>query len=465
MNQTKRTSSGLPTRWFAPAYGMGSLGPAIFILTPQILLLFFMTEILAIPPGAAGIGILIPKVWELILDPLLGRWSDRLNTRWGRRRPLMALGALVFLIAFIMMFSPPDLSSWQSTLLWVVIFYTLTSTGYSLFTVPYATLLAEVTDDPHVRTRIAAWRSAILALGFLLAGALAPWLVAAKGGDHQAYTYMAILIALIAFGGMASAVVGTGTAQASVKASQSPRNRRGSMLAPFQNRAFSWLWLGFMIQMISVALNTAMLPFYSKYWLGNDAATIPTIFLGLTVLTIATTWCWIWLAGRFGKHNGFLIATLLYGAATASLWFAMYGAVGLWFSIVLFGVSNAGQQLFCFAIVPDIIAQQRQQTGIAEEGAFTGLWIWGEKIGLAFGAGLAGLILQLAGFQQGSGTALQEQTPFALLAVAYSVSFLPGLICLLSMPAIWLSKKRMAELSQTMQTEVFDESSQRLTQE
>lgn len=444
MNQARFTSQGLPNRWFAPSYGMGSLGPAIFILTPQILLLFFMTEILNIPPGAAGIGILIPKIWELIFDPLLGRWSDRLDTRWGRRRPLMAVGAIVFSIAFIMMFSPPNLSSWQSTLAWVVVFYTLTSTGYSLFTVPYTTLLAEVTNDPHTRTRIAAWRSAILALGFLLAGALAPWLVATKGGSHEGYAYMAILIALIAFGGMASAVIGTGGAP--IKRMQS-HVRSSSMLSPFRNRAFSWLWLSFVIQMLSVALSTAMLPFYSKYWLGNNSATIPTLFLGLTALTIATTWCWIWLAGRFGKYNSFLLATVLYGVATASLWLAMYGSVGLWFAIVLFGISNAGQQLFCFAIIPDIVAQQRNQTGIEEEGAFIGLWIWGEKIGLALGAGLAGLILQVAGFQQGSGAILQEQAPFALLAVAWSVSLVPGLICVLSIPAILLSKRGMADLS------------------
>lgn len=457
MNHARSYTPGLPTRWFAPAYGMGSLGPAIFILTPQILLLFFMTEVLSIPPGAAGLGILIPKAWELVFDPLLGRWSDRLNTRWGRRRPLMAVGSVVFLVAFSLMFSPPDLASWQLTLAWVIAFYTLTCTGYSLFTVPYATLLAEVTDDPHARTRVAAWRSAILALGFLLAGALAPWLVDATGGGHEGYAKMATLIALIAFGGMTSAVFGTGGTP--VKPRQ-PHVQRGSMLAPFRNRAFSWLWLGFVIQMLSVALSTAMLPFYNKYWLGNDPATVPTLFLGLTVLTVATTWCWIWLAARLGKYNGFLLATILYGSATASLWLAMYGTGGFWFAIVLFGIANAGQQLFCFAIVPDIIAQQRNQTGVEEEGAFTGLWIWGEKIGLALGAGLAGLILQGAGFKQGSGAEWLEQTPLALSAVAWSVSLLPGLICLLSMPAIVRSRARMADLDERAQAEVYKAASE-----
>lgn len=448
MNQSRLTTSGLPTRWFAPAYGMGSLGPAIFILTPQILLLFFMTEILSIPPGAAGLGILIPKIWELIFDPLLGRWSDRFNTRWGRRRPIMAVGAIVFSIAFIMMFSPPNLSNWQSTLAWIVVFYTLTSTGYSLFTVPYATLLAEVTDDPHARTRIAAWRSAILALGFLLAGAVAPLLVSSKGGSYDGYTYMSIIIALIAFAGMASAVIGTG----GTPTKKSQLNvKSGAILAPFRNKAFRWLWIAFLIQMLSVALSTAMLPFYNKYWLGNDPETISKLFLGLTLLTVATTWCWTWLARSIGKHNGFVVATILYGAATASLWLAIYGPVGFWFAVILFGIANAGQQLFCFAIVPDIIAQQRQKTGVDDEGAFTGIWIWGEKIGLALGAGLAGLILQLAGFQQGSGsTVIEQQSSTALLAVALSVSILPGIICVLSLPAIILSKKRVIDIDKSI---------------
>ncbi len=440
MSQQYRTPQGVLSRWFAPCYGIGSLGPAIFILTPQVLLLFFMTEILNIPPGAAGIGILIPKIWELIFDPLLGRWSDRLQTPWGRRRPLMAFGAIVFLIAFTLMFSPPNFDNWQQTLLWVIVFYTLTSTGYSLFTVPYTTLLAEVTDDPLVRTRIAAWRSVLLALGFLIAGALAPWLVSIKGGGHDAYTYMAILIALIAFSGMSSAVIGTASAPIHSSTSHS---HHSAMFAPFRNKAFSWLWLAFLIQMLSVALNTAMLPFFNKYWLGNHASTIPSIFLGLTLLTLLTTWCWTWLARRLGKHNGFILATLLYGTATLSLWLAMYGTTGLYFAIVLFGIANAGQQLFCFALIPDIVAQHRQQTGIEQEGSFIGLWIWGEKIGLALGAGLAGLILQITGFQQSSTEILLQQTPFALSTIAWSVSIIPGLICMLSIPAIIYSKRQM----------------------
>ncbi len=431
----------LPSWYFAPAYGLGSFGPAIFILTPQVLLLFFMTETLGIPAGMAGGGLLIPKIWELVSDPLIGRWSDRLNSRWGRRRPLMAIGSLAFLIAFALMFAPPSFADWRYSLAWVIAFYTLTSTAYSLFTVPYATLLAEATEDPHARTRVAAWRSGFLAIGFVLAGSLAPWLVGANGGGEQGYAQMGFLVGLIAFAGMAGAVAGTGGIPVHPPLAQPSKN----MLAPFRNKAFTWLWLGFMVQMISVSISTALLPFYDKYWLGNKEGTIPSIFAGMALLTVATTWWWTLLSRRIGKHRSFVLATVLYAAATASLWLIMCGSVGLWIAIVLFGVANAGQQLFCFAIVPDIIAQQRRDTGIAEEGAFTGLWIWGEKIGLAIGTGFSGLVLQLSGFQQGAGAELLEQTENALNCILLMVALVPALVCLLSIPALLLSAKAMTK--------------------
>lgn len=429
----------LPSWYFAPAYGLGSFGPAIFILTPQVLLLFFMTETLDIPAGMAGGGLLIPKIWELVSDPWIGRWSDRLNSRWGRRRPLMAIGSLAFLIAFALMFAPPSFVDWHYSLAWVIAFYTLTSTAYSLFTIPYATLLAEATDDPHVRTRVAAWRSGFLAVGFVLAGSLAPWLVGATGGGEQGYAQMGILVGLVAFAGMAGAVAGTG----GIPVHQLARRPSRNILAPLRNKAFTWLWLGFMVQMISVSICTALLPFYDKYWLGNKEGTIPSIFAGMALLTVATTWCWTLLSKRMGKHRAFVLATVLYAAATASLWLIMYGSIGLGIAIALFGVANAGQQLFCFAIVPDIIAQQQRDSGLAEEGAFTGLWIWGEKIGLAIGAGLGGLVLQVAGFRQGAGTQLLEQSETALHSILLMATVVPALVCLLSIPALLLSARAM----------------------
>ncbi len=106
---------------FELAYGVGSVGSAIFVIAPQILLLYFMIEALAIPPAAAGLALLFPKLVEFFTDPLIGRWSDRVQSRWGRRRPFMAVGSVFFLIGFVALFTPPDFSHWHNSLAWVLI--------------------------------------------------------------------------------------------------------------------------------------------------------------------------------------------------------------------------------------------------------------------------------------------------------------------------------------------------------
>jgi len=433
MPATKHT----PGLGFELAYGMGSVGTAIFVIAPQILLLYFMTEALAIPPGAAGLALLFPKLIELFTDPLIGRWSDRVDTRWGRRRPFMAVGAVLFVIGFITLFSPPDFSHWHSALIWVLLLYTLTTTAYTLFEVPYITMLAEVTEDTRTRTRIAGWRSMFLSVGFLLAGGLAPWIVQSGGGDRAAFATMGLLIGLMSFAAMSTTVLGTGAGRVVRRSRQSS----GSLLQPLRVPAFTWLWLGFIIQMVSVSVNSSLISYYNKYWLGNEELTISKIFIGVMTLTMATTALWTRLARWSGKYRGFYLATITYGLGMALFWFAKDGVWGFWLAVFALGIANAGQQLFCFAIMPDIVAAERQRSGLAEEGAFTGIWVLGQKLGLGLGAGLAGLGLQLFGFVESSAGELVEQSSSARLAIVLLVSVIPGVICLLSLYPIHKSRQ------------------------
>lgn len=422
---------------FELAYGVGSVGTAIFVIAPQILLLYFMTEALGIPPAAAGLALLFPKLVEFFTDPLIGRWSDRIQSRWGRRRPFMAVGTVFFLVGFIALFSPPDFSHWHGSLMWVLILYTLTTTAYTFFEVPYITMLSEVTDDAQVRTRVSGWRSVFLSVGFMLAGGLAPWIVQSGGADKAAFATMGLLVGLMSFAAMATTVLGTGSGRVIQRSTQSS----GQLLLPLRVPAFAWLWLGFIIQMISVSVNSALLTYYNKYWLGNNDLTISKIFLGVMTLTVLTTVLWTKLARGIGKYRGFYIATVFYALGMALFWFAKDSTLGFWLAVTVLGIANAGQQLFCFAIVPDVIAAERQRSGFAEEGAFTGIWVMGQKLGLALGAGIAGLGLHLFGFVESLAGTFTEQSDSAMFAIVLFVSVVPGIICLLSLYPIYKSKQ------------------------
>jgi Na+/melibiose symporter-like transporter len=197
--------------------------------------------------------------------------------------------------------------------------------------------------------------------------------------------------------------------------------------------------------MISVGVNSALLSYYNKYWLGNNDFTISKIFLGVMTLTILTTMLWTKLSRRVGKYRGFYVATIAYAIGMALFWFSKDGPLGFWLAVFVFGIANAGQQLFCFAIVPDVIAAERHRSGFAEEGAFTGIWVMGQKLGLAIGAGIAGLGLHFFGFAESLAGSFIEQTDSAMFAIVLFVSIVPGIICLLSLYPIYKSKQKFME--------------------
>jgi Na+/melibiose symporter-like transporter len=423
------------------SYGAGSIAFGVFLIVPQLLLLFFMTEVLAIPPAVAGIALLIPKGLELVVDPLIGRWSDATQTRWGRRRPFMAVGSVVFFIAFSLLFAPPVQSTWQVSLVWMVALYTLCTCAYTFFELPYVTMLSEMTDSARERTRLAGWRSAFLSVGIILAGVLAQPMVRMGGDSRMAYAIMGATMAAIAFCSMLVTVAGT----ASCPQTRRTGTARRSVFTPFKSAAFRWLLATFCLQMLSVSLNTVTLAYYNKYWLGNGETTIGLIFLGSMVLTIATTPLWTALARRIGKYPGFMVASICYALGTATFWFAKEGPAGLGLTILCFGIANGGQQLFTFALVPDVIAAERARSGVAEEGAFMAMWTVGAKISIALGSGLVGVLLALAGFREGGD--LAAQSPGALTAILGLVSIAPALVCLASVLTLLKAHRAMQRLT------------------
>lgn len=139
-------------------WATGEIGLASYAGVSSIYLLFYATQVLRIPPTAAGLALLIPRIWNIVGDPIVGFLSDRTQTRFGRRRPYLLGGALVWGAAFCLLFNLPRLSD---PLLEAVLFgavFLLNNTGLTLYQVPYSAMLAELTRDYAERTRLVAYK-------------------------------------------------------------------------------------------------------------------------------------------------------------------------------------------------------------------------------------------------------------------------------------------------------------------
>src|SRR6478672_3934433 len=99
-----RPAGVLPRRVLA-GYSLGSLVTGSFGTVPGLLLLPYLTDTLGINAGVAGLMVLLPKAWDVIVNPLAGRISDRTTERWGTRRPFLLVAGLAVAVLFASMFA------------------------------------------------------------------------------------------------------------------------------------------------------------------------------------------------------------------------------------------------------------------------------------------------------------------------------------------------------------------------
>ena len=183
-------------------YALGGVATGSFGTVPGLLLLPYLTDRLGVAAGLAGLVVFLPKAWDVILNPIAGRISDRSTNPGGRRRPFLLRAGLALAISFALLFMGPTSPTGLGAA-WVVVLFLACATAYAFFQVPYVAMPAELTDDYDERTRLMSWRVAILALAILVSGGLSPMVRDALGqewGYRGVGVFVGLLIALGALG-------------------------------------------------------------------------------------------------------------------------------------------------------------------------------------------------------------------------------------------------------------------------
>ncbi len=425
-------------------YAFGSVGTGGFSTVPGLLLLYYLTDELGVTAVVAGLVVLVPKAWDVVLNPLVGHWSDHTESRWGARIPWMIRGAVVLPVFFALMFFAPSGITGGAAAAYVTVTFIGAATGFAFFQVPYVAQPAELTDDYAERTSLMTYRIAFLTIAILVFGAGAPELVRAAGDGLAGYRFMGLVCGALFLVGFVVAILATRQVP-SVLVSEPGGGIREQLRAVAENPDFRVLFAAFVIQALGTSAALAGAPYVAEYLLGAKGLTT-VLFVALVAPAILLVPVWRLVATRFGKESGFRWATVCFLVGACVM--ALAGRVPTWVLLVgvgIAGVGYAGQQLFPLAMLPDTIQADSLRTGRRRSGAFTGVWTAGETLGFALGPAAFSLILALGGFQSSTSgqTVVQPASAFTAIAIGFGV--VPAVLMLASLPV--LRRYRLTEAS------------------
>ena len=430
-------------------WGLADMGIVVFVVAKQLLILTYLTAFLGVPVGIAGFVTTAVLIFDMITDPLIGYLSDRTQSRYGRRAPWMFIGVLVMSAGMVGLFSVPVGVAMSASLTWVIAFFGLATIGFTMVAIPYGAQSGEITQDPKERSAMTGWRMAFASIGILIGGAVIPGLAASMG-----YAMAALLVTPLMVGAVWLSLWSTRKAPRNEKAAQV--NLAGMFGLVFANKAFMVLVVLYGVMTLAIAMITAGLPFAALYliidsgdtMLSGAAAALTTLslmFAAFVIGSILSQAVWVLLSNRLGKVGALVIGLLLYVvllyALNTSLPSVNVTAIAGMF--VLAGMTNGAYQQIPWAMYPDLMDVTRRTSGVAIEGAFSAVWLFGQKLANAAAPAVLGLTLAAAGWQETTGGVV-TQSDGAMAALLNAITLIPAVILIVAVIGLWAVYRPMA---------------------
>lgn len=379
----------------APAFALAIVGIPVYVYIPK-----FYTDVVGINISVLGYLMFSVRIFDALTDPAIGYISDRTQSRFGRRRPYMAVGSVLVAAAMFMLFTPPEGSAAFETT-WFGICIYLLFLCWTAVVVPYESLGPEITYDYHERTAIFGMRDGFLIAGTLAAAsspAVVQWLFNLDpdaNGERLKFFWIAVIYTPLLIGTCwwCSLLIRERQPAAEPRMMGIWRGIREVM----HNRPFVILLIAYTVSAVGSNLPATLILFYVEYVLQSRLA---DIFLMLYFVTgIIFLPAWIFISRRTGKKVAWLASMAINTGAFAGVFFLGPGDAAIYGVLVfLSGIGFGATLAIPSAIQADVIDYDELLTGERREGQYIGLWSISKKLAAAIGIGAGLTILGLAGY-------------------------------------------------------------------
>jgi len=398
----------------------------------SVLYLIFLTNVLRIEPALAGLVLLISKVWDAVIDPLLGVLSDNTRTKLGRRRPFILAGGLLLIPSMALLWLPVAFSSQMGKALYVTMAYLIYNTVASIIAVPYSSMSTEITADFHECNKVNMLRL-VFSMASTALCTLLPSLLFEDSMKRNLPFTGTYFILVFGFGMLfALPVILTGL---KVKERVPYEDRRAAisvatLIKPFHVRAFRNLLQLYIAQAVTLDIVAAVVMYYSIYVVAGMSS---TVFLGMfLVVQLLMFPLFSRMVGKVSKTKiyRFGLPLAILGSLCIALYPSNWPAWGLYGITVLTALGFAGAQTMSWIIFPDVV--DIAEMGLKERvtGSCSGMMAFVRTTSSAVAGFIIGNVLSITGFVIPTDDLPLPPQPRAAILGIRMIIFLPFVLLL-----------------------------------
>ena len=386
------------TIWQKLGYGVGDFygGGAGTLIS--FFYLVFLTDVIRISPGLAGMVILISKVYDSITDPFEGVLSDRTRTKLGRRRPYLLAGIPLVFLSFFSMFYPVAFGSETARFVYVITTYLFYSTVVSIVLLNYNALQAELTLDYNERTSLATYRIFFSTVSAILCALLPLEIVKAFPDVHTGWIVTAFVFGLL-FALPLIATVAVARERPEFQKELRPFHWKQAFIEPFQVRTFVYVLVMYVTAFTAFDATQSIVVYYIKSFLGRGE--VVSYVLGcMLIAQVLSLPFFQWLSKRTSKATTYIMSAAMFVIVMffSFLFTPDSPTAAIYIFAILVGIGSGGVVIMIYAILPDIPDVDELRSDERREGTYSALTTFTRKLSSAVAIFAVAQVLQFSGY-------------------------------------------------------------------
>ena len=496
MSETKATTQKSLSTFQLASYGAPSM-PLSMVSLP---LAVYLTPVYADSAGFGlslafvGLMLALSRVFDGITDPVIGFLSDRIRTRWGRRKPFVLIGMPIFMLGVWLLWIPPfefrevtwlgmTFNTGYPYLLGVLI---IMYVGATIKDVPYSAWGAELAQGYNERTLVMSWKEAFTVSGSLI-GAMCPAVIVFWGYTKPTDNVYFLTIALMFIMPVLIFNLLYSVPEHPVKEQNTSRlSLRDSFRYVWANEPYRILVIIFLFSTIGSAMTNSLSFFFVKHVL--LAGDLYGFYLAPYFISqIVAIPLWFKLSAKIGKHRATMVAIFWYAlwscfipliAIAPQAWFDAFelnkvlsflpenwlasmnaqfdgiptGKFAFFIGVMcLKGSAIGALSALPYAMAADVIDLDSARTGKRQGGAYFSIWTMTRKLAYALGLVVGTTAATIVGFNSLADPIAEPNTFYSLIWLACLYSIVPALFKFIAVPMLWrypLTEEKLKEIQE-----------------